>query len=916
MLRGNEGRDRRPKVTGLSPKEGIPGTKIIIRGENLGDNPDDLIGLTICGVDCLIFAEWKTPNKILTRSGRCEGLGDVIVTTYLGGIGTCTVQFKGLPDIISPTKDCSVWINEEEYFSLGKVGHGIGGSSSPVFYSYDLLNLIPDTDSEKGKSAIADNVVREFFPEALSHDKSDRGFGNPFSPDFLPAWYLLENYSNVSFDDLIRGLNNLKTKMNQKTNDSSLGPKALLKPNVLPIVDCLDALKSVQLNLKAQKSHGSDLPQKIEDLIKKALAESHSIFDSVLTRKDCADSTRNALNVLQRYRFLFNLPAAIEQYIAKNEYDLLINDYNRAKSRFADTQVSVFREVYLEVEQRIAKFRESLKEKLRKQCSNHEDRNIDEVKKLIQYLISLEVAGNPAWESLVTIKDNLLVEMMKCHDKYVDLAKNPQSVIKEPAKFFNGDDCDTPSQGPPIVQFLEDLTIIFNQSFKDLVKLGGCYLNEDFNIRDKDLETKEQIFYSDMVQKPLKSLVALIRNALLPNTVSNLKLNSWPASSNKDGNFFLWLPRCLKICCNFYQDILNEDIPQNAIQPVQQMITDLRIHSLVSLFNQAAGEVKALADKETWKVVSDDCLGTRTALPLLFESKVVEVLLLVREHIIQTTCPDEVDIFTKINVQGQMKQLAQNLLQSFQVALSEIRRELDSISISSPGHASELDGEDKILALICNCSFTSNQVLPRLHENFEKYNYPDMSMVMKVVQNKYRDLESKLFKDFVETKCDSVINSVKPSMYTVANEWYKGSVRPTDVSYYVKEIILTIVEVQGKIFLIAPSLVRKVVTQVIEATLEEIANLYQSVSDRLTEAGNIHASVDLSALEHVFADSDNFESPKAEKLLNIARSRLRPIANPQDQKLATRILSRFKTSMRLQLLCFKWAGDGNAVIAI
>src|SRR4051812_42329891 len=33
-----------PVVTGLSPKEGIPGTQITIRGENLGINPNDLIG--------------------------------------------------------------------------------------------------------------------------------------------------------------------------------------------------------------------------------------------------------------------------------------------------------------------------------------------------------------------------------------------------------------------------------------------------------------------------------------------------------------------------------------------------------------------------------------------------------------------------------------------------------------------------------------------------------------------------------------------------------------------------------------------------------------------------------------------------------------------------------------------------------
>jgi len=34
-----------PQVTGISPKEGPPGTRVTIRGENLGVNARDLIGM-------------------------------------------------------------------------------------------------------------------------------------------------------------------------------------------------------------------------------------------------------------------------------------------------------------------------------------------------------------------------------------------------------------------------------------------------------------------------------------------------------------------------------------------------------------------------------------------------------------------------------------------------------------------------------------------------------------------------------------------------------------------------------------------------------------------------------------------------------------------------------------------------------
>lgn len=41
----------------------------------------------------------------------------------------------------------------------------------------------------------------------------------------------------------------------------------------------------------------------------------NNLFDETLRRKDKADSIRNALGVLQRFRFLFNLPSNIERNV-------------------------------------------------------------------------------------------------------------------------------------------------------------------------------------------------------------------------------------------------------------------------------------------------------------------------------------------------------------------------------------------------------------------------------------------------------------------------------------------------------------------------------------------------------------------------------------------------------------------------
>ena len=43
-----------PTVTGLSPIEGVPGTKVTVRGENLGRNLQDLLG-KYSFIDLFIF---------------------------------------------------------------------------------------------------------------------------------------------------------------------------------------------------------------------------------------------------------------------------------------------------------------------------------------------------------------------------------------------------------------------------------------------------------------------------------------------------------------------------------------------------------------------------------------------------------------------------------------------------------------------------------------------------------------------------------------------------------------------------------------------------------------------------------------------------------------------------------------------
>ena len=64
-----------PDVTGISPKEAKPGTKLTIRGNNFGRSASELVAVYVCGKNCSSSAEWHSERKITCRvAADCEGI--------------------------------------------------------------------------------------------------------------------------------------------------------------------------------------------------------------------------------------------------------------------------------------------------------------------------------------------------------------------------------------------------------------------------------------------------------------------------------------------------------------------------------------------------------------------------------------------------------------------------------------------------------------------------------------------------------------------------------------------------------------------------------------------------------------------------------------------------------------------------
>lgn len=864
-----------PRVTGISPKEGRPRTKLTIRGENFGLNQEDIISVKICDIECLIFTEWVSSQKIITRSPHCVGTGGVIITTKSCGVGVSMIQFRAFEENVGILTPSGVWVDESELFQYDS-----HYSTSPALNNFNYDNSISGVFTEKNFSSM--------YPEGGS--KNPRN--DLLSDSFNPYCYLVDNHENSTFEKL-KQVYHEHLRKSRSESENTLNTNTFLKANVLSIIDCLNALNSFYLAYKKDRQEvGFDMTAKIDECIKNANNEAHLIFDNIISRKDKSDSTRNALNVLQRYRFLFNLPSNIDKSMQRKDYDTVINDFFRAKNLFADSSVNVFRKVYLEVEQRIEKFSEALLESFRNYCVTIEESNIDELKKLIKYLSALEIGNDPAWEAIQLIKNTLFDKISSCRQKYL-LSGNKLSINIE-----STDQMEAPSK----VKFIDEISKLFSRIFIVLFKLGSAYLNGDLYNRDsvgESMKNKAVIFEKQVINESINLLCNEYRSVLLPDTIKSSYMTNQP-----DESIVIWLPYCLRCTVSCYSNLLTIDfnsvhLPNSAIlKQVQSVIFDLRLHTMTCLFAQVSNEVKVLYKNESWNIQLDDIYGVRTNLPLLFETKVIDILQLVRDSVIQIRNSEEVDVFSQINVKGLVKQLAQNVINSFLSALEK--------SVANPiSSNSNITPDNRSLIVLCNCSFTSNYVLPKLYEAFDKYGYPDMSQVIQITQRKFKELEQKLLDIFIEKKRDVVIGAIEPSMYLFDSNWTSVKEMPKDVSYYVKETILNLIFVQAEIYQINPQLVYKTMFDILLATIDEIERIYESCISKISDAARVQMLIDINAIDYVMKKTgDSYYCELKHKIDNCRAICNASIQDQTIRKLIDDVTLQFCTSMRLQISCF------------
>ena len=630
--------------------------------------------------------------------------------------------------------------------------------------------------------------------------------------------------------------------MRRKVSGHNENQLSFIKANTNSIMDQLDTIRSVRKRYELdRREYGQDPTVKVESSIAACKEEADKMFFDVLGRKDKADKTRNALTVLNRFKFLFHLPSTIRSNLNKEDYDRVIEEYERAKALYGASEEPLFQTYLAEAEAGVQQMKEILYTKIRQGVLS-----IDQQKKLIGSLVQLEREGDPAWESVQT-RYRLTFQLMEnCKDIHLEKdgtlvprsAALPGPFTTSPAGKIRSmfTPPEDPERIPHNILFVEDLTERIGLEFPELWKLGQAYFKHELHV---DPDTGKQPVFREMILSSISFFCNLIRAAALPNAPlpNREDYGVWREAAKAD----MWLPHCLRQVRATYSVLISQDLPGQVLDIIKNLTTELRLSSLNNILSAVVEETYILHEKEDWAQDVSDEYGAVTHLPVLYENLVIESIKLIKEAVL-TIDNREDDILEHDGPRQATELLVQKVMSAFAFTLENAATE------NYYSNQSDIPPDSKRL-LLClnNCKFTRTRVVPNFMKAMKDIEQLSLEKAAREAISMYNVLDQKLFDAYIELKCEPIIAIIEPNMYMGKFDWAK-CVRPSSARNYVKEVLHNAVCVHAEVSRMGQEFVVRVMGKLVEAVCEELNRLFCCIQ-RMNSNGCVQAWIDIKCVE-------------------------------------------------------------------
>ncbi|MEN2498403.1 MAG: Exocyst complex component 2 [Marteilia pararefringens] len=300
----------KPIVHSIEPSRGPPGTLVTISGENFGSSKEEILGVSICRMDCIITLKWISSAKlsVITRKG-CKNKGDVKILTKFGESEE-NIVFSGFMPTVKPTTEIGCWV--EENINL------IDEEKIEEVENFDFMGI------QKSEEEQAIDSVKLFGNKSYDISRAD----------FSPEYFLIKFYHNQSRKNFIESLNNIK--LSQISSDEH-NYQNFLEMNIIPIFRSLEMFNSMHSAILVDNT-SYNMKIKLNELIQIANSESSLMFDDKIRKKERIDQVRNASTVFQTYKSLFLLPSNLNKLFNNYSFRDAATLYTSTVKSFPDVK--------------------------------------------------------------------------------------------------------------------------------------------------------------------------------------------------------------------------------------------------------------------------------------------------------------------------------------------------------------------------------------------------------------------------------------------------------------------------------------------------------------------------------------------------------------------------------------------------
>ncbi|KAI8393547.1 exocyst complex component Sec5-domain-containing protein [Radiomyces spectabilis] len=279
------------------------------------------------------------------------------------------------------------------------------------------LQMMDDSDPLGIHASIFENKIPRNANISQLKEQSSLIVSNK---SFNPQQFLLQVHKHTTYNDLVAGEEYLRRGVDKRAE----ALKSLVHTNFDRFVSAkttidhvYEEMKSKQLN--AEQEFGT---RNLEKALEDANSRADQIYGPIVERRQKVEKVRSTLNILQRYKFFFNLPSSLLESIKQNKYETAIRDYKRGKYLYqvlkgneesdstneagsmpmmdtvnanadtTDLHRKVFDKVWAEVNKIVAELQNVLYQMLADAW-----RSMDEQEKTINFLFDLDTTEDPAW---------------------------------------------------------------------------------------------------------------------------------------------------------------------------------------------------------------------------------------------------------------------------------------------------------------------------------------------------------------------------------------------------------------------------------------------------------------------------------------------------------------------------------------